>query len=202
MFDKNGSALKQRGIRQPHNTAAGAQDGQVPLSAGMIAMDRRSPPGVARRQSVAVGATDGRDVVRARAAGITDDFQDDYDFVSSVGKRAERMYERVLVLMFRIVAPGPIVLFGLDDTPTKRCGPKVEGAGLHPIRRRGRRGTNGCLVMRGSCSRGRGGIGCGTRSRYRCWRGGTCGDATWTIPRSCRHNDAGGSAPSHNWRPR
>lgn len=66
-----------------------------------------------------------------RAAGITDDFQDYYYFLSAVGKRAEAVAERVLALMFRIVVPGPIVLFALDDTPTKRYGPKVEGAGLH-----------------------------------------------------------------------
>ena len=30
-----------------------------------------------------------------------------------------------------MIAPGERLLFGLDDTPTKRYGPKVEGAGVH-----------------------------------------------------------------------
>jgi hypothetical protein len=30
-----------------------------------------------------------------------------------------------------VIVPGDYLLFGLDDTPTKRAGPRVEGAGIH-----------------------------------------------------------------------
>lgn len=66
-----------------------------------------------------------------RGARITKDFQDYYYFVSAVGKRVDAVAGRLLTLLFRHIEPGPVVLFALDDTPTKRYGPKVEGAGLH-----------------------------------------------------------------------
>lgn len=66
-----------------------------------------------------------------RGAGITDDFQDYYYFVSAVGKRVDAVAGRLLTLLFRHIESGPVVLFALDDTPTKRYGPRVEGAGLH-----------------------------------------------------------------------
>jgi hypothetical protein len=37
----------------------------------------------------------------------------------------------LLRLAMAHVAPGERLLFALDDTPTKRYGPQVEGAGIH-----------------------------------------------------------------------
>ena len=37
----------------------------------------------------------------------------------------------LLRLAVGVVVPGQRLLFGLDDTPTKRYGPHVEGAGVH-----------------------------------------------------------------------
>jgi DDE superfamily endonuclease len=37
----------------------------------------------------------------------------------------------LLRLAVRVLVPGERLLFGLDDTPTKRYGPKVQGAGIH-----------------------------------------------------------------------
>jgi hypothetical protein len=37
----------------------------------------------------------------------------------------------LLRLVATVVVPGPVVLLGLDDSPTKRYGPCVEGAGRH-----------------------------------------------------------------------
>jgi DDE superfamily endonuclease len=65
-----------------------------------------------------------------RAAGIVCDFSDYYYFIASVGRNTESLATLLLELLLRVL-PGNRVLLGLDDTPTKRYGPKVQGAGLH-----------------------------------------------------------------------
>jgi hypothetical protein len=67
-----------------------------------------------------------------RAAGLRTGWQDFYYFLSAVGQAYEFMAMLLLRLLARHLLPpeGPLV-FGIDDTPTKRYGPKVEGAGLH-----------------------------------------------------------------------
>jgi hypothetical protein len=66
-----------------------------------------------------------------RAAGVGDDFRAYYYFISSVGRKAKSVAARLLVLLLARLPSGPRVLFALDDTPTKRYGPKVQGAGIH-----------------------------------------------------------------------
>lgn len=76
----------------------------------------------------------GRRTVTAwlRAAGVTPDFQDYYFFLQSVGRRWQELGERVLLLvLLRALEGQPRVLASLDDSPTKRYGPKVQGAGIH-----------------------------------------------------------------------
>lgn len=68
-----------------------------------------------------------------RAGGLTRDFQPYYYFLSAVGRRAADLARRLLV---RVAAPvlrrgRGRLLFGLDDSPTRRFGPHVQGAGLH-----------------------------------------------------------------------
>ena len=66
-----------------------------------------------------------------RAAGLQKGWQDYYYFLAAVGQACECMAMLLLRLLVRHLLPeGPLV-FGIDDTPTKRYGPKVEGAGLH-----------------------------------------------------------------------
>jgi hypothetical protein len=66
-----------------------------------------------------------------RAAGLRAGWEEFYYFLSAVGKVSEGMARLLLRLLVKILLPeGPLV-FGIDDTPTKRYGPKVEGAGLH-----------------------------------------------------------------------
>lgn len=66
-----------------------------------------------------------------RAVGIGDDFASYYYFLQPLGRKAKTLGERLLtVLLLRRVA-GDRLLFAVDDTPTKRYGPKVEGAGIH-----------------------------------------------------------------------
>lgn len=67
-----------------------------------------------------------------RAAGIADEFRPAYSLLWTVGRRSARMATRLLLFVLRPLARGQSrLLFGLDDTPTKRYGPCVEGAGVH-----------------------------------------------------------------------
>src|SRR5262245_21583328 len=66
-----------------------------------------------------------------RAAGLGADFRQYYYFLGSLGPRAGVVAALLLRLAIGVLVPGERLLFGLDDTPTKRAGPKVEGAGIH-----------------------------------------------------------------------
>jgi hypothetical protein len=66
-----------------------------------------------------------------RAAGIHDDWKAYYYFISMVGRKADSIAARLLRLLLARLPAGPRLLFALDDTPTKRYGPHVEGAGIH-----------------------------------------------------------------------
>jgi hypothetical protein len=66
-----------------------------------------------------------------RAAGLRIGWEDFYYFLGAVGKVSEFMAMLLLRLLVKnLRTDGPLV-FAIDDTPTKRYGPKVEGAGLH-----------------------------------------------------------------------
>jgi len=68
-----------------------------------------------------------------RAAGLGSDFRAGYRLVYRLGRRAERLAEELLLRAVLPVLAGTQdrLLFGLDDTPTRRYGPCVEGAGVH-----------------------------------------------------------------------
>ena len=66
-----------------------------------------------------------------RAAGITYDFSDYYYFIATVGRRAQTLATRLFLLLQDQLPEQPRWLFAIDDTPTKRYGPKVQGAGVH-----------------------------------------------------------------------
>lgn len=66
-----------------------------------------------------------------RAAGVSDDYQDYYYFMGMVGRKTEELAGRVLALIVIRLPLGERVLAALDDSPTKRYGPHVEGAGIH-----------------------------------------------------------------------
>lgn len=65
-----------------------------------------------------------------RAGGIADDFRQGYVTVCAVGKEVEAMALTVLSTVRPLLDPKRL-LVGIDDTPTARYGPRVEGAGLH-----------------------------------------------------------------------
>lgn len=68
-----------------------------------------------------------------RAAGIGDEFRPAYSLLWTVGRRTAWMGAVVLlrVLLPRLAAGQSRWLFALDDTPTQRYGPCVQGAGIH-----------------------------------------------------------------------
>ena len=66
-----------------------------------------------------------------RAVGVGRDFAAFYYFLASLGQRTEHLAGLLLRLLFGVIGVGDRLLFGLDDSPTKRYGRKVQGAGLH-----------------------------------------------------------------------
>src|SRR5689334_2005343 len=65
-----------------------------------------------------------------RAAGITDQFRHAYTVVWACGREAEGIAIRLLPTIDPLLAGKRLVL-AIDDTPTARTGPCIEGAGLH-----------------------------------------------------------------------
>jgi hypothetical protein len=66
-----------------------------------------------------------------RAAGLGRDYRRYYYFLGALGRRAGFVASPLLRRVADVVAPGERILLGLDDTPTQRYGPHVEGAGTH-----------------------------------------------------------------------
>jgi hypothetical protein len=66
-----------------------------------------------------------------RAGGLSKDYQDYYYFVSALGHKVELLAGVVLRIAVDVIVPRGRILLAIDDTPSKRYGPKVEGAGVH-----------------------------------------------------------------------
>src|SRR5438270_13371166 len=67
-----------------------------------------------------------------RAAGIGTRFRSYYYFLDTVGRKATAVAAVVFgSLRGPLDVPGGRLLLALDDTPTKRYGPEVQGAGVH-----------------------------------------------------------------------
>ncbi len=66
-----------------------------------------------------------------RAGDLGHDYRRFYYFLGSLGRQVEWVALRLLHLLARRLPLGDILLFAIDDTPTKRAGPHVEGAGIH-----------------------------------------------------------------------
>src|SRR3984957_4598430 len=97
------------------------------------ALDPRSAPRFALLLLGVLLAT-GRRTVTAwlRAARITEQFRPAYTTVAAVGRCTEHLAARLLYLVLQpLLAETDRILLGIDDTPTQRYGPHVQGAGLH-----------------------------------------------------------------------
>ena len=66
-----------------------------------------------------------------RAAGVSDDFQDYYYCLAAWGRKTESVADQLVALILRILPLPERLLLVIDDSPTKRYGPKVEGADVH-----------------------------------------------------------------------
>ena len=66
-----------------------------------------------------------------RAAGVSDDFQDYYYFLAPLGRKTESVATQLFLLLLRTLPLPDRLLVVIDDSPTKRYGPKVEGADIH-----------------------------------------------------------------------
>src|SRR5436309_9079948 len=66
-----------------------------------------------------------------RAGGIADEFRRAYTLLGTIGRSKIDSFATVLFShLRRTIAPGERWLFALDDSPTQRYGPCVEGAGI------------------------------------------------------------------------
>ena len=105
------------------------------FAAGSAVLDRRS---ALRLPLLLLGVllAKGRRTVTSwfRAAGITTDFRRFYHVLWAVGRRAPVVAAGCFC---RVVKPlllrcaGEQLVFAIDDTPTKRYGPCIQGAGIH-----------------------------------------------------------------------
>jgi hypothetical protein len=97
------------------------------------ALDCRSASRLARLFLGAVLARGRRTVTTwIRAAKLSDRFQSCYTAVAAAGKRADHIARRLLTeVVLPLVKGTERLTLALDDTPTKRYGPQVQGAGVH-----------------------------------------------------------------------
>jgi hypothetical protein len=111
----------------------------APLSAWLATLtavlDHRSAP---RLLQLVLGAlfAKGRRTVTSwfRAAGISTDFRCAYAALWAAGRRAQALSHRLLCVVLKplmALAPDGPLRFAIDDTPTARYGPCVQGAGIH-----------------------------------------------------------------------
>jgi len=97
------------------------------------ALDRRSAPRLVLLFLGAVLAR-GRRTGTAwiRAAGLSDQFRPCYTAVAAAGKKAETVAAYLVLWVIEPLLGGAErLMLAIDDTPTRRYGPHVEGAGIH-----------------------------------------------------------------------
>jgi hypothetical protein len=66
-----------------------------------------------------------------RGGELGDDFRLYYYFLGSLGRNVKSVAAVLFRIAVRVIEPGERLLLAIDDTPTKRYGPRVEGAGIH-----------------------------------------------------------------------
>jgi hypothetical protein len=96
-------------------------------------LDPRSAPRLAKLLLGALLARGRRTVTSwIRAAGLSDEYRPCYATVSAVGNRADHFAARLVHTVIKPLLGGvDRLVFALDDTPTPRYGPHVQGVGRH-----------------------------------------------------------------------
>jgi hypothetical protein len=97
------------------------------------ALDRRSAPRLALLFLGAVLARGRRTVTSwIRAAGLSAQFRHCYTAVAAAGKKAETVAAYLVPWVIKpLVSGAGRLTLAIDDTPTQRYGPRVQGAGVH-----------------------------------------------------------------------
>lgn len=102
---------------------------QAWLSAGLHARNRWRLPVLLSGMLFAQGR---RTVTTwLRSAGVSDDYQDYYYFLAALGRKTESVSSQLLALILVVLPLPKRLLAVIDDSPTKRYGPHVEGADIH-----------------------------------------------------------------------
>ncbi len=96
-------------------------------------LDKRSAPRLVLLFLGAILARGRRTVTSwIRAAGLSGQFRPCYTTVAAAGKKADDIAARLALDAVEVVAAdADRLILALDDTPTRRCGPHVQGAGVH-----------------------------------------------------------------------
>ena len=96
-------------------------------------LDRRSVPRLALLFLGAVLARGRRTVTSwIHAAGLSDQFRPCYTAVAAAGKKAETVAAYLVLWVIKpLLGEVGRLTLAIDDTPTQRYGPHVEGAGVH-----------------------------------------------------------------------
>jgi DDE superfamily endonuclease len=96
------------------------------------ALDPRSAPRLVRLFLGAILARGRRTVTSwIRAAGLSNEFRPCYTTVSAAGKRTDLIAAHLAHGVVKPLVTAARLTFALDDTPTPRYGPHVQGAGVH-----------------------------------------------------------------------
>ena len=97
------------------------------------ALDRRSAPRLALLFLGAVLARGRRTLTSwIRAAGLSTQFRSCYIAVAAAGKKADKVATQLLITAIEpLIDQSERLTLALDDTPTQRYGPHVQGAGIH-----------------------------------------------------------------------
>jgi len=84
-----------------------------------------------------------------KAAQISDDFRQAFYHIPNIGRKGENLFDEMLALILQQL--GPVIMASskirlvLDDSPTKRYGRKIEGAGYHHNPTPGRTNAKTCF---------------------------------------------------------
>ena len=129
-------------LDQPNDRRRRTERAKFPLVGPMLkmvaAMARALDARMAFRLGIIIAGmllADDRRTVSAWlvAGGVLDDWDRFYDALTSLGRITDDVARVVLGLVVKKFAPGANerILLAIDDTPTKRYGRHVEGAGVH-----------------------------------------------------------------------
>jgi DDE superfamily endonuclease len=97
------------------------------------ALDKRSAPRLVLLFLGVVLARGRRTVTSwIRAASLSDQFRHCYTAVAAAGKKADEIAARLFLAVIKpLLSQSERITLALDDTPTQRYGPNVQGAGIH-----------------------------------------------------------------------